>query len=66
MVIEDFKLKEALAYCKECQKGYIRYFSQLDEQSEEYFFEVGKFLVEYYASSKFENYSVIINICSND
>ena len=34
VVIEKFKSKEALAYCKECQKGYLSHFTQLNEQSD--------------------------------
>ena len=66
VVIEKFKSKEALAYCKECQKGYLSHFTQLNEQCDEYFFVVRKILFEYYPSSTFENYSMIINIRNND
>ena len=64
--MERFISKEALAYCKDCHNGYLRYFSHLDELSNDYFFEVRKFLIEYYPSSTFENYSVIINIRNDD
>ena len=66
VVIENFKSKEALAYCKECLKGYICHFTQLNEQSDEYFFAVRKFLFKYYPSTAFENYFEIINIRNND
>ena len=38
-VVEKFISKKVLAYCRDCQKAYIRYFTQLDELSNEYFFE---------------------------
>ena len=66
VVIENFKPTEALAYCKECQKGYISHFTQLNEQSDEDFLAVRKILFEYCPSSTFEKYSMIINIRNND
>ena len=38
-VVEKFISKKVLAYCRDSQKANIRYFTQLDELSNEYFFE---------------------------
>ena len=62
VVIESYELREGLAYCKSCQKTYIRHFTQLNELSDAYFLEVRKFLIQYYPSSIADNYFVIVNI----
>ena len=62
VVIESYELREALAYCKLCQKTYMRHFTQLNELSDAYFLEVRKFLIQYYPSSIADNYFVIVNI----
>ena len=66
VVIENYELREALAYCKSCQKTYIRHFTQLNELSDAYFLEVRKFLIQYYPSSTADNYFVMVNIHNDD